>query len=270
MHTQSKQYLPCILYGLITAIFACHMTIWPYDHLIIELMSIYGSKLKRQAHVLFLLFPLTWSECNPSNQPLAAERILRFKSHVLLVIWAKRVFRFLYISTTEAHRWISRVSCSAFTFGLLYFVHCSNFHTDIDPLAHQCKVTSIWQGCSGSGFKRRRKKSSAAQPIRWFSFSTAKHQTRLETVSELSHQTGLSVFCPIELGKTNIYQFALTGPTGWLPLYPSPSAPPPKCFWATRWMSFGSELCVLQSAPTSDPPRGGLKEIKRPFPPACN
>lgn len=44
----------------------------------------------------------------------------------------------------------SQVSCSAFTFGLL-FCTLQQFHTDIDPLPHQCKVTSIWRGWSSSG-----------------------------------------------------------------------------------------------------------------------
>ena len=32
------------------------------------------------------------------------------------------------------------------------FCTLQQFHTDIDPLACQCKVTSIWRGWSGSGF----------------------------------------------------------------------------------------------------------------------
>lgn len=107
---------------------------------------LYGSMLKQVEDHRFLFLIFFWHDVNATYVILTGCRV-----HTRLVIWGKLLFRFLHVSTSEADGWISRVSCCAYAL-VLQFCALQQFHTDIDPLAHQCKVTSIWGGWSSSGF----------------------------------------------------------------------------------------------------------------------
>lgn len=119
----------------ITSLFACRTSVWQND------CHVFATRPRPVSPLL-----PTWCECTSCNQAMAVKVILQ-----RIVICGKLLFRFLHVSITEAVGWISLGSCSAYA-PVLLFCTLQQFHTDIDPLAHQCKVTSVWWGWSSSGF----------------------------------------------------------------------------------------------------------------------
>lgn len=90
--------------------------VWPFNR------GGNGSELGNKSPVSPLL--LTWCEEDSSGQPPAVEVVLGVKVKFLLVIWGKWLFRYPWMRCRGW--WMYKVQ-SAFTFGLVFFVHCSSF-----------------------------------------------------------------------------------------------------------------------------------------------
>lgn len=131
-----------------------------------------------------------WCWCNSVNHPQTVEVILGVKVVLYWLFEGKNGC--LDFCMYPSQRLIDgRVLSSHLA---SFFVHCSSFHTDIDPLAQPCKVTSIWWGWSSSVFFFFKILSSKTEVVIWF------QPWKKNTVCGLSVQTPT----PIVVG--NIYQ----------------------------------------------------------------